>query len=200
MTTHLYVLAEEGTRLVETYSPVFGASRVVVKGKRDWYAARARAIQHAIDAGHAKIIITVGTAEYYHRPHWNGLGEPTEVARMEAFGQHGLWLHFDRLLNRFGHVYVPPLSACRAWHTYKKNPWMPYNNPVIPSVAGYVTSTLAQLTDLEAPFGQRLCGNGYDSFTMNDYFYYNLGEDHLDETGSATTWRKSYERSIISAT
>lgn len=192
---HLYVLCHEGQQVVETHYPVWGASKVMVRAGR-WYDARAKCIAHALDAGHAKIAIVVGTVYLLHRPHWNGLGERTVVSRMNEYGHHGLWVYVDRLLRRFGHVYVPPLSAMRTWEVEKKHPWRYINNPVIPSVAGYTMQALATLRDHTIPFGKLLCGNGYDSVTISDYYHHNLGDTVLDENGSASTWNQAYERAI----
>lgn len=198
MTAHLYVLLQKGHTLAEEYFPVWGASKLNVATERDWYTTRERCIQHAIDNGHSKIIICAGTVQLFHRPHWNGHGEPDVQYRMPENPQKGMWLYLDRLLNRFGHVYVPPLSACRSWESLKKRPWTYYNCPVIPMVAGYQTKALSELSRLDLPFGKMLCRAGYDSLTVSDYFYHNHGYDVLDEPGTVDSWSKAYEHAIDS--
>jgi hypothetical protein len=63
-------------------------------------------------------------------------------------------------------------------------------------VAAYQVRALQSLDNFDVPFGKQLCGNGYDSFTVGDYFYFNHGGPVLDEPGTATTWRAAYERAI----
>lgn len=196
MSLHVYVLTPEKHQIVETYHTLWGASRVVVRNQHDWYDARARCIQHAITNEFDKIVVVAGTVELYHRPHWNGLGEESVAARMSDNGQHGMWLYLNRLLNRYSHVYVPPLSACLSWKAMRTRPWPYINNPVIPMVAGYRVDALTQMTDHTLPIGQRMCGMGYDSLTVNDYFFHNHGPTHYDEAGTVTSWSKSYERAI----
>lgn len=195
MSIQVYVLCHEGQQIVETHHTIWGASKVTVRAG-EWYKARAKCITHAAEAGHAKIAIVVGTVQLYHRPHWNGQGEPTVPARLNEFGHHGLWLYLDRLLNRFGHVYVPPMAAMRTHESLRKHPWKYINNPVIPMVAGYTLRALSVLAHHKWPIGNQLCGQGYDSLTVSDYFHHNLGHTVYDEVGSATSWSQAYERAI----
>lgn len=195
MTTHLYVLTKPEHNVVEQYHTIWGGSRVPVPDG-DWYAARARCFHHAQEAGHEKIIMVVGTVKLFHRAYWSGKGECTHPVRADEYTQHGLWLYLDRLLQRYGHVYVPPLSSCWAWQVRAKKQWNYWCSPTIPMVAAYQVDAVAELHDRTIPWGDQLCAAGYDSFTIDDYFFHNLGDTVYDERGSATTWRIAYERAI----
>jgi hypothetical protein len=180
---HLYVLAQEGQNIASPVAPVWGASRVTVRGN-NWAAARATAAQHAIDAGHKVFGIVVGTVELYYRPHNQQHHTATE------FDRHGLWLYLHRLACRFGHVYVPPLAWARN-RSFQAQQCL----PTIPLVAAYSTKAVAQLDDLESKWGYELCGLGYDSWTVHCYFHFNYAPyPQLDETGSAATWLKRYQQ------
>lgn len=195
MTTPLYVLCPEGHAIVDSPSPVGPARKVTVQNG-DWYQARAKAILHANDQGHKACIIMVNYVNLAHRPHWNGLGEPTSCSAMGPEGKHGLWLYMDRLLRRFAHVYVPPITACRSWKSMRKMPWLYLNSPTLPLVAGYQVRPLLSL-DVRHPFGMELCRRGYDSLTVSDYFYDPVGGEYVfDEFGSATVWDKLYRRAV----
>lgn len=180
---HLYLLTKPNEKVVEQVSAVGAANRVKVHDS--WYDARAGAIQHAIDNGYDRIAFMVGTVELYRRP----CGYlPT---RATQFDQHGMWLYLDRLTRRYAHVYVPPLAWADRHPGYGE--WLV---PTIPLVAAYQTAVLAKLSKRDLPLGQLLCHEGYDSYTVGDYFYHNLGTPVLDEQGSAATWRRAYERAI----
>lgn len=193
MATPVYVLAEEGSKIVDNPEAVWAARRVTVRGGK-WYEARATAFEHAISEGHGSVIIMAGTAELLHRAHWNGNGPETKLTLCSDNDKHGLWLYMDRLTRRFGHVYVPGVGACLPWKTRRTHPWQYINNPTVPMVAAYRTSALQSLSSLDGPLGKLLCGQGYDSFTLSDFFYQPYGGYVLDETGSATTWNQAYER------
>lgn len=195
MTMQVYVLVPEDQRTVIQPHDIWGASKVTVVN-RDWYGARARAIEHALGRGYTAIGVLCNSIELYYRPHWNGSGPETGLHRACENHTHGMWLYLDRLVKRFGHVYVPSVKAVRSWGSLRKYPWEYSCAPTIPMVAAYQTAALQSLDDLNGPLGRGLCANGYDSLTVSDYFYHNLGELVLDEPGSATTWRASYERAI----
>lgn len=183
MTMHLYALVEDGGSIVETLSPVWGASKLKFTGS--WHEARGDCIRHAIKHGHKAICIVAHNVELYCRQH----GGP--VHRANKYDLHGLWLYLDRLLCRYGHAYVPPL----AWAKLKDHPY--FLTPTIPSVAAYQVSALETLDNVDSiALGQDLCANGYDSFNVNDYYHLNLGYSGLDDLGSAASWRKQYERAI----
>lgn len=175
---------------MENVSTVWGGSRVKVRNSGDWYAARARAFEHAIQTGHASVAIMVGTVFLVHKPHWNGLGKRAPGAHCSRSQQHGLWMYLQRLTVRYGHAYVPPV----AWAAQRQ--LNHFCNPTIPMVAAYQVRALQSLKNLDMPLGKLLCGQGYDSFTVSDYFYDNLGDTVLDEPGSATTWKATYERAV----
>lgn len=179
MTMHTYVLSLENQRAAESWNFVGNASRVWVRD-RDWYAARAECIEHAIAAGHTCAAIVVGTIELFYRPHGQ------QPSRMTNNSQHGMWLHLDRACKRYGHAYVPPL----AWAARPFGVWC---NPTVPMVAAYQVKALQSLHGLAQPLGKALCHQGYDSYTLPDCFYYNLGDTVLDEPGTATSWKTAYE-------
>lgn len=193
MALPVYVLAEEGSNIVDPPEAVWQARRVTVR-QGEWYAARAKAFEHAISEGHGSVIIMAGTAELLRRPHWNGVGPETTLLPCSDNDKHALWVYMDRLIKRFGHVYVPSVRACLPWKTMRKHPWQHLNSPTIPMVAAYRTTALQSLSSLDGPLGKLLCGQGYDSFTVSDFFYQPYGAYVLDETGSATTWNQAYER------
>lgn len=184
MTMHIYVLLEDGGKLVEKIHPVWGASKLKFTG--DWYQARADCFEHALDNGHTGICIVSHAVQLYRRPHG---GVPQHIPGDNE--QHGLWLYLDRLLRRYGHVYVPPL----AWSKNKQHEY--FNSPTIPLVAAYQTRALQAIEPWNNPaIGFALCGSGYDSFTVSDYFYHNLGKNRMDDVGTASAWRKTYESAI----
>lgn len=179
---HLYVLVPEGGDIVDKIEPAWGASKLRYSG--DPYVARGDCIRHAIEHGHKRICVMSSSVMLMHMR--CGDAKPARMATRT----HGLWTYLDRLLDRYGHVYVPPV----AWAKQKNHEYI--LNPTIPMVAAYKVSALESLDNYDMPFGQLLCANGYDSFTLKDYFYYNTGPTVLDEPGSAFTWRKAYERAI----
>jgi len=183
MKMHIYVLVKEGEKILEKYDTApFRASKLRFDG--DWYKARGDCIRHAIEHGYSTILIIVGSVELHHRQ------LRCDPQRMHTRWQGGLWHYLDRLLCRYGHVYVPPL----AWAKQKKHEY--FLHPTIPLVAGYQVRALQTLDNVDGPLGALLCSNGYDSFTVYDYLHFKPGAPVLDEVGSATTWRKSYERAI----
>lgn len=186
---HMYLLQAENEQVVEDFSPIWGLSRVWVRGGK-WYDARAKAIQHAVDNGYGGICVVTNTVQLYRKPHWNGRGEEVKPYLPTKENKHGLWVYLNRLLCRYGHVYVPSLG----WASHK---FEQECNPPIPLVAAYRTTALQELDNTDIPFGKLLCGKGYDSFTINDYYYHDLGNKvTLDEPGSMTTWRNAYGRAI----
>lgn len=189
MNMHIYVLVKEGEKPVEQYDTrFFRMTKLTFDG--DWYKARGDCIRHAIEHGHAAICIVVSTAELHHRQ----LQMPPQ--RMHKRWQGGLWCYLDRLLCRYGHVYLPPF----AWAKQTNGRLLTKDDfilrPTIPLVAGYQVKALQELDNVDGPLGALLCTKGYDSFTVYDYLHYKPGAPVLDEVGSATTWRKSYERAI----
>ena len=189
MNMHIYVLVKEGEKVLEKYdtSP-FRASKLRFDG--DWYKARGDCVRHAIEHGYPSILIIVGSVELWHRQ------LRCAPQRMHTRWQGGLWHYLDRLLCRYGHVYVPPLAWAKQTDKRLLRQEDFILNPTIPLVAGYQVKALQSLDNLDMPYGALLCANGYDSFTVYDYLHFKPGAPVLDEVGSATTWRKSYERAI----
>jgi len=179
-----------------------GHQLAVLKYQNSPYAARARVLQACIERGATKVVLLVGGVGLLHRTHWNGKGPMTEARFMNEAQHHGLWNYMERLLDRYGHVYVPPEAWKRPWKlkTKPSDHVTSINNPTLPMVAGYRVSALAELTEearMNVGMGEALTRIGYDSFTIQDYFFTTPGNiDRLDETGSAATWSKNYERAI----
>jgi hypothetical protein len=196
----LYILSTQEGKVVESVrDQVFEGVHVCYVKGGDWNDARARALQHAQAVGAATIGILVGSCELYHRPHWNGKGDPSKHARINPYNLNGMWMYMERLSRRFAHVYAPSLAALRSWESVRKYPWVYECNPVPACCAVYrVQAVLSSVAKKSGPWGQALCSNGYDSLTMSDFYHHNLGPPVLDETGSATTWKRSYERAINS--
>lgn len=196
----VYVLCPEGQKVRTPVPDSIDSAVCWVKGN-DWFGARARALEHGLRTGCATIGITTNAVEYNWRPHWNGKGGETIAGLCNEFQQTAMWLTMQEWARRhgIGHVYVPPLSALRSWTALEKYPWQHDLNPVPPLVAVYKGWSLLELEDREsAGIGARLCAHGHRSVTLGDYFHYDLGKCPLDEVGSASTWRKSYERAIAS--
>lgn len=189
----IVMLKAEGQRA--RIDPDHDVSVVAVKGNY-WYETRANEFKKAFVQGHQSIGILVHTVELYHRPHWNGQGEETKTHKQSELTQHGMWQYLERLSKRYAHVYVPSLDYCRPWCSHKRHPIRSSNAPTIPLVAVYRLDALAKLDDLNGPVGLSLCHMGYDSFTVQDFFYHNTGPVVLDETGSATSWQQAYEKSM----
>lgn len=194
--TPVYVLCPEDHRVVQRISPIWAARKVYVRDG-DWYAARAKAFEHAAASGAQKAIIVANHVELLHRPHWNGLGTETQVGPMRDEDLHGLWLYMDRLLRRFAHVYVPHVSACRPWKTFKLHPWPYINNPVLPMVAGYRLCSVTTDVVQDETLGLQLCQRGHDSLTVSDFFYRPIGGIvTLDDFGSRAMWDRAYNSAI----
>lgn len=195
MTTHLYILTRGASRnLGNEFSPCWGSNQVTVTDG-DWYAARSRCLRHAATNGHDKAVILVDTVRLLHRKHWNGLGEQTKLVETGRIDRHNLWVYLDRLLNRFAHVYVPPMRACRTWESVQAHPCTYLNSPVIPLVAGYQVGVANKA---KHPYiGWHMVRAGYDSLTVSDYFFKDMEyEPVLDESGTATSWNTAYFRAI----
>lgn len=171
-------------------SPVWNAHRVWLKpGRPDWYEARSRAFTHAREQGYTHVGIVCSTVQLFRRAHGN---EPMLQAPND---QHGMWLYLNRLVKRYGHVYVPPLRWARQMESYGE-----VLAPTIPLVAAYQMAGVDAVHDgVGSLLGTNLCAKGYDSFTVGDYFHFDLAKIELDEYGSAATWRRAYERAITTA-
>lgn len=194
----LYILKQpEGKTVQQVLADPFDEVHTCFVKGNDWYEARARALAHAQAMGAATIGILVGGCELYQRSHWNGKGEETKPRPIHPYQLNGMWQYMQRLSRRFAHVYVPPLAALRTWDSLTKYPWQYECNPVPACCAVYrVQAVLEAVGKKTGPWGQALCSEGYDSLTVSDYFHHNLGQPVLDESGSAATWKKSYERAI----
>lgn len=177
----LIQLLPSNTKAVETLSPV-GAHKVVPVILNDWYWTRQNILDECCRSGQRTVIFVHGHAELYERRHG---GRPS---RITPFGQHGLWLYMNRLLQRFGHVYVPHIGRAN-------KPAQHYNVPCEATVVGYQVAALQKVDTWDGPLGQKLCSNGYDSFTVNDYFYHCIGSEPFREPGTHESWNRAFVES-----
>jgi hypothetical protein len=186
----VYVLRVPGESIVTQPSAPSEYQRTVKVEGKDWVGARGVALQHAIDEGCRTVAVMVSDVNLYRRPHAYQTLHPSTEHDM-----HGMWLYLERLCRRFGHVYVPPT----AWATRHPSHGAMLS-PTIPLVAAYQVKALQSLRTLNAPLGAALCANGYDSFTVGDYFHqcvaHRAGGPVLDEVGSTATWHRAYLNAI----
>lgn len=183
----LYYLTPPGEKIVHRLDNQWGASVSVTVHGGDYYAARHKALQHAIEHG-LNAMIVVNTCQLLARDRNTPC---TYFAPLGDFGAHGLLLYLCRLFNRFAHVYVPPVSALAGIPLCGVD-----CTPTIPMVAAYRVDSLINV-DTSKSFGQDLCAQGYDSYTLGDYFYQDIaGKPQLEEYGSTSTWRKKYAQAI----
>ena len=161
--THPFIvqLLPEGTRESEKINPIGKVKTMAVRD--DWDYMRHKIFHAACAAGARSFILVNGNVELYEKR----LSQP-KASRITATNQHGLWLYMERLLQRYGHVYVPHMNTSRDKHKF-------FNNPTDGMVVGYQTAALQKLDSVEGPIGRKLCRAGYDSFTVSDYFYYPMG-------------------------
>lgn len=186
MTMHVYQLLGEKQKKADPPYVPGQVARARVKGNQ-WYEARAECFQQAIGSGVGAVGIIVGTVHLYHRH-----AQQDGIWPSGPNSHHGMWLYLERLVNKYGHAYVPPLSWARNHPQHGKELF-----PTVPMVAAYQTKALQSLRNLDGPVGKLLCGEGYSSYTVGDYFFHNLSTHYvLDEPGSASTWREAHERAI----
>jgi hypothetical protein len=187
VTMHIYYLTPAGEKVMRILDNQWGGSSKVTVRAGDYYAAREKALTHALENGHNAMIVC-NSCQLLARDR----NPPrTALTPLGEFGEHGLLLYVCRLFNRFAHVYVPPVSALAG---------IPLSGvdctPTIPMVAAYRVDALVHV-DLSKSFGQDLCAKGYDSYTLGDYFYQDIaGKPQLDEYGSTSTWRKKYAQAL----
>lgn len=180
--TLLVQLVPRGTNIIEEISPVGDFKQVMVDD--NWEVVRDRIFRACCIGGRRSVIFVNGHVELYQMPHC-----ADKPSRITENGQHGLWLYMGRLLKRFGHVYVSTLANSR---TPRENRY--YNHPSAGMVVGYQVAALQSLPNLDGPLGRQLCRNGYDSFTVGDYFYYPMGEEVFKEVGTHASWQAAYLR------
>lgn len=193
----IYILKKPKEKVMDYESVGFlDTHEITVKGG-DYYEARKEAFRHAHEHQRDRFMVIVNGTLVLHRPHWNGVGTGPLTRVATANDMHGLYHYMNRLLGRFGHVYVPYVDR------HKQNPqeWHYLNSPTIPVVAGYQTKALSELGDFGSTTGFRLCSAGYDSFTVSDYFWrdadsLNTVMDTLDEYGSGPKWEGAFQRGI----
>jgi hypothetical protein len=179
--TLLVQLVPRGTNVVEEISPVGDFKQVIVDD--NWEVIRDRVFRACCIGGRRSVIFINGHVELYEKRH-----QADKATWISTNGQHGLWLYMGRLLQRFGHVYVPPLIRT----DYPEHEY--YNAPANGMVVGYQIAALQSLPNLDGPLGRQLCRNGYDSFTVGDYFYYPMGEEVFKEVGTHASWQAAYLR------
>jgi hypothetical protein len=178
--TLIVQLVPEGTNVIEEISPIGDFKQVGIND--DWEVVRDRIFRACCIGGRRSVIFVNGHVELYEQRH-----QADKATRISVNGQHGLWLYMNRLLQRFGHVYVPKLIRSGGSHRY-------YNDPANGMVVGYQIAALQSLPNLDGPLGRQLCRNGYDSFTVGDYFYYPMGEEVFKEVGTHASWQAAYLR------
>lgn len=184
----IYILQSREEKLVAPPQSISEVGRRVWVEGSDWFGARAQALQHAMDNGARTVAVMCRGVQLYHRP-------PGSLALQDANGDYGMWLSLERLCSRYGHVYVPP-TAWAARHPE----WGSLLTPTIPLVAAYQVKALQSLSGLRTSVGLCLCSNGYDSYTVGDYFYQSTAaRGHrlvLDERGSVSSWTRAYLQAI----
>lgn len=176
--TLLVQLLPQGTNEAEELHPMWGM-KVMKVVNDDWDSARDAVIRACCMTGRKSVIFVHGHAELYEKRH------STVPFRITRHGQHGLWLYMDRLLQRFGHVYVPPLTEANDLPHY-------HNSPCKATVVGYQLAALQRIKTWDGPLGLQLCEAGYDSFTVRDYFYYCRGHEAFVETGTRQEWERAF--------
>jgi hypothetical protein len=185
----IYVLQRKGEKQVQPAHSASGVERRVWANVNGWYDARAEALQDAISRGARTVGIISSDVMLYRRPHGH------EMARAGVNECHGMWLYLERLCARYGHVYVPPTKWAPQHPSHGE-----FLCPVIPLVSAYQVKALQALDSLDGAIGWKLCGAGYDSYTVGDYFHQNVSyrpdEDILDEYGTTASWHRAYLRSI----
>lgn len=173
-------LVPEGTNVIEDISPIGDFKQIEIND--NWEVVRDRVFRAACIGGRTSVIFVNGHVGLHQMRH----GE-TKPTRLTDKGQHGLWLYMSRLLKRYGHVYVPHINTTAFKHQY-------FNSPTDGMVVGYQIKALQSLENLDGPIGRQLCRNGYDSFTVGDYFYYPMGEEVFEEVGTHASWEAAYLR------
>lgn len=178
----LVQVVPKGTKAVEKISPI-GDFKTLEVENDNWEVVRDRVYRACLIGQRRSVIIINGHVELYEKRHqWEN------PARITEHGQHGLLLYMGRLLRRYGHVYVPHLSTKdNGTHEY-------FNNPTNAMVVGYQVAALETLPTLSGPLGRQLCRNGYDSFTVSDYFYFPMGKEVFEELGTHASWQAAYLR------
>lgn len=173
-------LVPRGTNAVEEISPIGDFKQIIVND--NWDAIRDRLFQACCVGGRTSVIFVNGHVELYEKRL-----QADKPSRITPNGQHGLWLYMSRLLKRYGHVYVPHIGVTAFDPAY-------FNVPADGMVVGYQIKALQSLPNLDGPIGRQLCRNGYDSFTVGDYFYYPMGEEVFEEVGTHASWEAAYLR------
>ena len=173
-------LVPEGTNVIEYISPIGDFKQIEIND--DWERVRDRVFRAACIGGRTSVIFVNGHVELYQMAH-----QAEMPSRITDNGQHGLWLYMGRLLKRYGHVYVPHLRNAGDEPSY-------FNQPTNGMVVGYQIKALQSLPTLDGPLGRQLCRNGYDSFTVGDYFYYPMGDEVFEEVGTHASWEAAYLR------
>lgn len=185
----IYILQPRKEKLVTQPQSTSGVERRVWVEGGDWFGARAQALQHAIDNGARTVAVMCSDVQLFRRPHGG------DLVLQGTNDSHGMWLYLERLCKRYGHVYVPP-TAWAAQHPA----WGSLLTPTIPLVTAYQVKALQSLSELHSSIGFDLCSNGYDSYTVGDYFYQGMAVREqrlaLDEHGSTASWTRAYLQAI----
>lgn len=193
----VYYLCKPGQDPVYELSNPLGESHVVrVRGDADWYAARARALEHAAMSGAGRCLVVVGHAR------------PTQVLRTAPrdrrslattqpivpshLTDHALLTYLDRLLRQYaGAVLVPPYGATR----HLPGGWAE-QIPSVAMVAGYSIPAAMTCDYEDRALEYSMVVKGYRVLTLSDYGFDQFGDTVLDTTGTATSWKKAYENAL----
>jgi hypothetical protein len=169
------------------------ASHAVYVEGGDWYAARAKAFQHAAHAGERQCLIVVGHCAPFqvHRTQDNGKRMVPKVVPVapHPYSDHALVLYVSRMLRQHvGAVLVPPLGAVAQIPTG----WA-RQTPVIPMVAAYTVAAVMSVDHTTSALGYNLSKAGFRVVTLGDYAFEQKGPTVLDEYGTKTKWEKAYD-------
>lgn len=171
-----------------------GVNRVVRVCGGDWYAARAQALQHALEDG-ARTCMVVGghcsiTRVFRQDPTGRTADRGAWPSGVSAHEDNHLLNYLERILREVAAgVLVPPQAAIR------NIPWEgSYHLPVPPMVAAYNLSAIQSVRFTDASLGHWLCQSGFRLWTLGDFAY--TGAPTLDEYGTAARWRNAYENAL----
>lgn len=188
----IYYLCFRGARPAHVLSNPLGASRsVVVRGAADWYAARARAFEHAAAAGSRFVMVVTGLSTAF-KARRDAAGAVHACPRT-PYTDHALVLYVARLLRQHvGAVLVPPGGALRQIPACGVDLL-----PTMPVCAGYRTAAVME-NDYTGPgleFG--MVSSGYLTTTLGDFGVLPFHPPGvLDTYGTHTKWKQAHEKAL----
>lgn len=192
---HIYYLTPKGEKPARILSnPTEGASHsVTVHGEAGWYAARAKALEHAAEAGADFCMVVVG----HCIPTVAGR-DGANLREVSAFkpnerSDHSVILYMRRLLEQHhGAVLLHRLEALRGF------PWSGLDLvPTVPLVACYRIAA-AMSCDYTGPrLEYSMVTKGFRTYTPGDFGYWCHGRsDVLDTFGTPGHWKRAYEKAL----